>query len=347
MNNLIGYPESRLNDLFIEWEMEPYRVHQVFNWIYHYRVKDFASMSNLSKALRNLLAEHFVIALPRISKKTVSGDGAIKYLFELDDNSVVESVWMPSKDRRTLCVSTQVGCRLACAFCLTGKMGLKRNLTAAEILGQFLAINEDLAEPDRITNVVLMGMGEPLDNYEAVVDAVRLMVSPEALRLSNRKVTLSTAGQVDRIKRFQTENLHISLAISLNASDDETRDRIMPINKKYPIKTLLDCLKAYPLKPNRRFTFEYVLLEGINDSDEDARRLAKLLHGLRVKVNLIPFNGFSSSEYRPPSEERMLAFQDYLISKNYSVFIRRSRGSDILGACGQLAGDSLSCCGTT
>ncbi|MEE9258229.1 MAG: 23S rRNA (adenine(2503)-C(2))-methyltransferase RlmN [Nitrospinaceae bacterium] len=347
MINLIGTPESALREQFAQWGAEPYRVHQVFTWVYNYGVRDFQKMTNLSKAFRARLAEHFYIALPRIGKKTVSRDGSIKYLFELEDATAIESVWMPSEDRKTLCVSTQVGCRLGCTFCMTGKMGLKRNLTAAEIIGQYLAVNENLAEADRVTNVVLMGMGEPLDNYGPVVDAVRLMVSPEAMRISNRKITLSTAGQVDRIKKFQTEDLHISLAVSLNATDDATRSRIMPINKKYPIKTLLECLRHYPLKPNRRLTFEYVLLGGVNDSDEDAARLATLLKGFRCKINLIPFNPFIPYEYEAPSEERVLAFQKYLLSKHYSVFIRKNRGADILGACGQLAGESLSCCEAT
>jgi 23S rRNA (adenine2503-C2)-methyltransferase len=244
---------------------------------------------------------------------------------------------MPSESRKTLCLSTQVGCRLNCSFCLTASLGLKRNLTAAEIIGQHIVINEELEEKDKITNVVFMGMGEPLDNYVPVVDALRLMISPEAMKVSTRKVTVSTSGLVEKMKAFQEENLHINLAISLNASDNVTRDRLMPINKKYPIEVLIDCLKKYPLKPQRRHTIEYVLLEGINDSDEDAQRLAKWLRGVPCKINLIPFNSFDSSEYRPPSEQRVLKFQNYLIEQNFSAFVRKNRATDILGACGQLA----------
>jgi 23S rRNA (adenine2503-C2)-methyltransferase len=291
-------------------------------------------MTNLSKDLRARLAEHFVIALPRIAAKTHSQDGSIKYLFELDNGLQIESVWMPDESRKTLCISSQVGCRLACSFCLTASLGLKSNLTAGEIIGQCLAVNEDLPEEDQVTNIVMMGMGEPLDNYDEVCEALRLMVSPHAMRISNRKVTLSTSGLVDR---------HVNLAISLNATEDATRDQIMPINKKFPIKILMDCLKKYPLKPTRRITFEYVLLKGINDSDEDAVRLGKLLSTVRCKINLIPFNSYEGSPYQPPSEERIKSFQNYLIQKKFSAFIRNNRGTDILGACGQLAAHEMTC----
>lgn len=297
-------------------------------------------MTNLSKVMRAQLADHFYFSLPKIQSRTHSQDGSIKYLMRLEDGALVESVWMPSDSRKTLCISTQVGCRLNCSFCLTASLGLKRNLTAGEIIGQCMTINEDLDEGDSITNVVFMGMGEPLDNLDPVVDALRLMTAPEAMRISTRKVTVSTSGLVDKINEFQKENIHINLAISLNATDDETRDRLMPINKKYPIKTLMDCLKKYPLKPQRRHTIEYVLLEGINDSDEDARRLAKWLKGIPCKINLIPFNSFESSEYRPPPDKQTFKFQDYLIAQNFSAFIRQNRATDILGACGQLAAES-------
>ena len=335
--NFFGTSETELKEIFCEWNVETYRVHQVFTWVYHYNCRDFSEMSNISKSLRSKLAENFHFSLPKIQQRTHSIDGSIKYLMELNDGAVVESVWMPSDTRKTLCLSTQVGCRLNCSFCLTASLGLKRNLTAGEIIGQHIAINEELEEKDQITNVVFMGMGEPLDNYVPVVNALRIMTSPEAMKVSTRKITVSTSGLVDKIKAFQEENLHINLAISLNASDNATRDWLMPINKKYPIEVLIDCLKKYPLKPQRRHTIEYVLLEGINDSDEDAERLAKWLQGVPCKINLIPFNFFDSSEYRPPSENRVLDFQNYLMKRNFSAFIRKNRATDILGACGQLA----------
>jgi len=343
MVNFIGFPETKLKQLFADWGVPAYRVGQVFNWVYHRRIWDFSEMTNLSKDLRARLSEHFKISLPRIAARNHSRDGSIKYLFELENGSQVESIWMPDETRKTLCVSSQVGCRLACSFCLTASLGLKGNLTAGEIIGQYLAVNQDLPEKDQTTNVVMMGMGEPLDNYDAVCDALRLMVSPQALRISNRKITLSTAGLVDRIRRFAQESIHVNLAISLNATEDATRDQIMPINKKYPIQTLMNCLKEYPLKPTRRITFEYVLLKDINDSDADARRLAILLSGIRSKINLIPFNGYEGAAYQTPSEERVTAFQNYLIQKKFSAFIRKNRGTDILGACGQLAAAQPSC----
>ena len=336
--NFIGASETYLKKVFVDWK--PYRIHQVFNWVYHYGCRDFSEMTNLSKIMRAQLKDHFYFSSPKIKNKTHSQDGSIKYLLKLDDGALVESVWMPSDSRNTLCLSTQVGCRLNCSFCLTASLGLRRNLTAGEIIGQCLTINEDLNQDQAITNVVFMGMGEPLDNLGPVVDALRLMTAPEAMRISTRKVTVSTSGLVDKINEFQQENIHINLAISLNATDDRTRDRLMPINKKYPIKALMDCLKNYPLKPQRRHTIEYVLMEGINDSDEDARRLAKWLKGIPCKINLIPFNSFASSEYRPPAKKQTFKFQDYLIAQNFSAFIRQNRATDILGACGQLAAES-------
>ncbi len=340
-NNLIGFSYSRLKDFLLKHGIKPYRAHQIFIWVYHYKLYDFDSMSNLSKTLRALLKEHFYISLPRIQSITNSQDGSIKYLFVLKDGLTIESVWMPSDQRKTLCVSSQVGCRLACAFCMTGTMGLKRNLSSDEIIGQYLAVNDSLSDENQVTNIVFMGMGEPLDNYDATISAIRLMIMPEALRLSSRKITLSTAGQVDLITKFKNEDLHVNLAISLNATDNKTREEIMPVNKKYPIEELINCLREYPLKPSRRFTFEYVMLNGVNDQEEDAKRLSKLIHGIPCKINLILFNKFFPSKFDPSSKERAHAFQQYLLSKKHTVFIRQNRATDILGACGQLTAQPL------
>ncbi len=341
--NLIGFSQDRLIQLIKNWGEKPFRAFQILNWVYNHRVNQMDEMTNISKTLRNRLDNYFSIKLPRVADKTQSKDGTIKYLMELEDGETIESVWMPDENRKSLCISTQVGCRLGCTFCFTGTLGLKRQLTSGEIIGQYLAVNDDLAEKDKVTNIVIMGMGEPLDNYEALCDALRLMISPEVLRISTRKITLSTSGLVDKIQMFQEENLPVNLAISLNATEDQTRNQIMPINKKFPIAALLDCLRNYPLKPTRRITFEYVLLKGINDTHEDAVRLAKLLHGIPSKINLIPFNSFKESDFCSPPQSRILDFQSYLISKNYTAFIRKNRGGDILGACGQLVamGDSI------
>lgn len=342
MVNLIGFSISNLRALIAEWNEKPFRASQIFTWVYHQGVTDFDEMTNLSKELREKLKQYFYVAFPKIVNKTESVDGTVKYLFQMEDGETIEGVWIPDEGRKTLCISTQVGCRLGCSFCLTATLGLKRNLSSAEIVGQFMAVNLDQPENGKVTNVVVMGMGEPLDNYESLISALHLMVSPEGLKISNRKITLSTSGLVEKIKKYQTEDLQVNLAISLNATEDDTRNKIMPINKKYPIKTLIECLRSYPLKRGKRFTIEYVLLGGINDSHEDAVRLAGLLKGIPCKINLIPFNRFDGADYDSPDEKRVMAFQSYLMSRDYTVFVRKSRGADILGACGQLAAQSFS-----
>ncbi len=341
MIDIIGLPEEALKQHLTDWGEASYRTHQILGWIYQRGCRDFEDMSNVSKALKVKLKESFNLRLPVIKSRTRSEDGSIKYLFELASGGQVESIWMPDGDRRTLCISSQVGCRLACSFCLTGTLGLKDQLTAGEILGQFMAVNDDLPQEKQVTNIVMMGMGEPLDNYEPVVDAIKLLISTEALRFPIRKVTVSTSGLVEKIRDFGNEGLNVNLAVSLNATDNETRDKIMPINKKYPIESLIDCLKDFPLKAGRRITVEYVMLGGINDRMEDARRLSKLLSGFPCKINLIPFNWYESSIYKAPDESQVEAFRNYLVSKHYSTFVRKNRGTDILGACGQLAAESF------
>jgi 23S rRNA (adenine2503-C2)-methyltransferase len=344
MQNIVGFPEEEIKEFIVELGEKPFRASQILTWIYHHKARGFDVMTNLSKDLRARLSENFLYSLPPIKKKSTSSDGTIKYLFEFEDGSDIESVWMPSEGRNTLCISTQVGCRMACTFCLTGQLGLKRNLSSAEIVGQIMAVDRDLEESEKnpISNVVIMGMGEPLDNYEELVKAIRLMVSPHAMKISNRKVTLSTSGLVDKIKRFAEEDLHVNMAISLNATENSTRSDIMPINKKHTIEELMETLRTYPLKATRRLTFEYVLLRGVNDSHEDAVRLGKMLHGFKCKINLIPFNSFDRSDFQTPHENRVSQFQEYLLARNFTVFVRKNRGTDILGACGQLAAESFS-----
>ncbi|UCH21635.1 MAG: 23S rRNA (adenine(2503)-C(2))-methyltransferase RlmN [Deltaproteobacteria bacterium] len=315
-----------------------YRAPQILKWIYLRQADEFEGMTDLSKEIRTLLDSQF--SINRLEKNRVekSRDGSKKYLFRLPDGNVIENVLIPERDHYTLCISSQVGCALGCRFCLTGRGGLSRNLTSGEIISQVRDIQKDLDEPKSLTNIVLMGMGEPLANYENVVKAIHTLTDTTlGLGFSNRKVTLSTSGLVDRLPDLGRDTT-VSLAISLNATDNKIRDWLMPINKKYPIETLLEACRRYPLKPHRRITFEYILLKGVNDSAKDARQLAKLLRSTRAKINLIPFNPFENSEFQRPDESVINRFQQILLSNNYTAIIRRSKGQDISAACGQLKG---------
>lgn len=311
-----------------------YRARQIRRWIDARGAASFAEMTDLPKALRERLQARARIFTPEILRENTSQDGTSKLLLELEDGLTVECVLIPDEDRLTLCLSTQVGCPVNCSFCLTGRMGLVRNLTSAEIVGQVRAVRPRAKR--RITNIVLMGMGEPLLNFENSTDALRRLTDPTGFGFSSRRITLSTAGIVPGIERLGREGPPVNIAVSLNATTDELRDRIIPINRKWPIARLLAALRAYPLPPRRRITIEYVLLGGENDTDEDARRLAALLKGLRCKVNLIPFNAVPGTSHRSPDRKRVERFQRLLTGKRYSAFIRESRGKEIRAACGQL-----------
>lgn len=322
-----------------------YRGAQLYHAIYAERRFDFAKMSNLPAPLRERLASHFCIGLPEISRRFRSQDGSVRYLLTLAADAEhgkpsparVEAVFMPFEGRQTICISTQAGCAVDCHFCLTAQLGLVRNLTAGEILAQVLiALEEHRAALAPRTNVVLMGQGEPLLNFEPVMAALRIMLDPNGMRLGPRHVTLSTSGIVPGIERLAQEKVRPKLAISLNASTDEQRDAIMPINRKYPLEALLAACREYPLGPREYLTFEYVLLGGFNDSPEDARRVARLLSGIRVKVNLIPWNP-GELPYRAPTAERIEEFRQALFAKGVPAFVRYSRGQDVNAACGQLA----------
>jgi 23S rRNA (adenine2503-C2)-methyltransferase len=315
--------------------LEPYRAAQIRRWIFGHQAKSFEGMTNISKALRNYFSSNGTISQLKIAKTAVSLDGTKKFLFELDDGNRIESVLIPEKDHYTVCISSQVGCAMGCKFCLTARQGIIRNLKSSEIINQIIQIRQSMDKADKLTNIVLMGMGEPLANFKAVKRAVKNIISPDALNFSRRKVTLSTCGLVPAIKRLGKE-LPINLAVSLNAADDKTRDLLMPINRKYPLKGLIETLVHFPLSKGRRITFEYILIKDINDRISDATNLAKLLRNIRTKINLIPFNHFNKSPFKAPDEERTLAFQDELIRNNYTVTIRKSKGSDISAACGQL-----------
>ena len=324
------------------------RTGQIWQWIYHWGVRDFAQMTNLSKAYRAELAEHFVVEVPEVVSRHVSADGTRKYLVRIAGGHEVEVVYIPETDRGTLCVSSQVGCTLTCSFCHTGTQKLVRNLTAGEIVGQIMVARDDLDEwpepgtgtgdagPRLLSNIVLMGMGEPLYNFEGVRDAMQIAMDGEGISLSRRRITLSTSGVVPEIART-AEEIGCMLAVSFHATTDEVRDKLVPINKKWNIAELLDALRAYPkLSNSERITFEYVMLKDVNDSDEDARRLVKLIKGIPAKINLIPFNEWPGAPYERSDWERIQAFADIVHKAGYASPIRTPRGEDIMAACGQL-----------
>ena len=322
------------------------RVGQVWQWVYHWGVRDFAAMTNLAKDYRALLADHFVIEIPEVVTRQVSTDGTRKYLVRIAGGHEVEVVYIPETDRGTLCISSQVGCTLTCSFCHTGTQKLVRNLTAAEIVGQVMLARDDLDEwPEQgapntgtrlVSNIVLMGMGEPLYNFENVRDAMKVVMDGEGIALGRRRITLSTSGVVPEIARTATE-IGCLLAVSFHATTDEIRDQLVPINKKWNIATLLDALRDYPgLSNSERITFEYVMLDGVNDSKEDAHRLVDLLRGIPAKVNLIPFNEWPGAPYKRSSGNRIHAFADIIYNAGYASPIRTPRGEDIMAACGQL-----------
>ena len=318
---------------------ETYRAEQIRQWIFGHKAESFEEMTNVSKELRNYLNSFCIISQLKIIKTEISLDGTKKFLFELEDGNRIESVLIPERNHYTMCISSQVGCAMGCKFCLTARQGFIRSLKSSEIINQVIQIRQLLDQPDRLTNIVFMGMGEPLANFEAVKKAVKNIISPDALNFSRRQVTLSTCGLVPEIERLGRD-LPINLAVSLNAADDKTRNMLMPINKKYPLKKLMETLKHFPLHKGRRITFEYILIRDINDRLSDAINLARLLKNIRAKINLIPFNRYDGSPFDEPDEGNIVAFQDELIRKNYTVTIRKSKGADISAACGQLITDT-------
>lgn len=314
---------------------EKYRAVQVMKWIHSGLQSSFHDMTNLSKELRDELSVRAIISRPQVRQIFTSEDGTRKFLLGLADGHSVETVLIPGEDHDTLCMSTQVGCAMGCRICRTATMGFKRNLSAGEIVGQLLEVRRQVPE-SKITNVVFMGMGEPLANFDQTVQAVRIMTHPNGPQISWRRLTVSTAGLVPRIQELGA-TVRVKLAISLNAVSDEQRTAIMPVNKTYPLAELLTALKEYPLPRRDRITIEYVLIGGFNDSDADARQLVRLLNPIRAKVNLIPLNDRLTGDLEAPKPERVARFQEILMSKSLVTIVRRSRGPDILAACGQLA----------
>ena len=349
--NLVGLTREALKEALIAAgspeKQVKMRLGQLWQWIYEKGIRDFEQMTNLSKDYRAFLAEHFVIAIPEVVSKQVSRDGTRKYLVRIAGGHEVETVYIPESDRGTLCISSQVGCTLTCSFCHTGTQKLVRNLTAGEIIGQVMLARDDLGEwpaPGRnpatsarlLSNIVLMGMGEPLYNFENVRDAMKIAMDPEGIQLSRRRITLSTSGVVPEIARTATE-IGCLLAVSFHATTDAVRDKLVPINKRWNIEVLLEALRDYPKASNsERITFEYVMLKGVNDSDADAHRLVELIKGIPAKVNLIPFNPWPGAPYERSSNNRINAFSEIVYQAGYASPVRKPRGEDIFAACGQL-----------
>jgi len=338
---------ERLQSFLLEHGYEQYRAKQIFRWLYIRQADNFSVMTDISKTLRPFLSENFSINRLKKVRSINSSDSTIKYLFCLKDGNYIESVLIPEKNHYTLCISTQVGCSLGCSFCLTGKMGFIRNLYAEEIIAQVRDVMHEVIfmhdSSKKLTNVVLMGMGEPLLNYSNVLEALNIITNGDyGMGVSPRKITLSTAGIVPGLYKLGKES-NVKLAISLNASNNKIRNYLMPINKKYPIEILLRALKEYPLTPRKRITFEYILIKGVNDSLKDAYELVNILNGIKSKINLIPFNAHAKCEFKRPDESVILNFQKILINNNYTAIIRRSKGEDIMAACGQLNSNESKC----
>ena len=348
--NMVGLTRSALRVALIEngtpEKQANMRVGQIWQWIYEKGVRDFSKMTNLAKPYREALEKKFLISVPEIISKNISQDGTRKYLMRIDGGHEIETVYIPEENRGTLCISSQVGCTLTCSFCHTGTQRLVRNLSSSEIVGQILVARDDLGEwpnqeapkpkPRLLSNVVLMGMGEPLYNFDNVRDAMKIAMDPEGVALSRRRITLSTSGVVPEIAKT-AEEIGCQLAISFHATTDEVRDKLVPINKKWNISKLLETLKNYPKVSNsERITFEYVMLKNINDSDEDAHRLVKLIKGIPAKINLIPFNEWPGSPFERSDWKQIKSFSDIIYRAGYASPIRTPRGEDIMAACGQL-----------
>jgi 23S rRNA (adenine2503-C2)-methyltransferase len=340
--NLLGLDSEALKAFCSAIGEKPFRAGQILQWIHRYGVDDFEAMTNLSKTLRQRLAEVAEIRAPEVALDQQAADGTRKWLLRLADGNCIETVFIPEVNRGTLCVSSQVGCTLNCAFCSTGHQGFSRNLETHEIVAQLWVANRLLGGAEagerRVTNVVFMGMGEPLLNFDRVVSAIRIMLDDNAYGLSKRRVTVSTAGLVPLIDQLR-DTLPVSLAVSLHATNDPLRDELVPLNRKYPIAVLLDACRRYVVnQPHRRVTFEYIMLDGVNDSDAHARELVALLRDVPSKINLIPFNPFPEGRFQRSSPARLERFRKILMDAGFTTITRKTRGDDIDAACGQLAG---------
>ena len=345
--NLLGLTKAEIKSLLNKINLPNFRASQIWNWIYRSGTIDFNEMTNISKDLRSLLSQNFNIWRPKISSTHQSQDGTIKWLLKLDDGNEVETVWIPDEERGTLCISSQVGCTLTCKFCHTGTQRLVRNLSSSEIVGQVMLAMDQLkdwpsaSENRLLTSIVLMGMGEPLFNYENVKKALEIIMDHSGISLSRRLITLSTSGIVPEIKKCG-DDLGVNLAISLHATNDNLRNELVPINKKYDIKQLLDAVRSYArISNSRRVTWEYVMLKGVNDTAQDAKNLVKLIKGIPSKINLIPFNEWPCSPYECSEEDSINSFAKIIMKAGYASPIRTPRGRDVMAACGQLKSLSI------
>jgi 23S rRNA (adenine2503-C2)-methyltransferase len=326
-------PEA-LVDFLAGMGKEKFRADQILNWIYQRGVTDFSAMTDLAKSFREEMSQRATISCFTHEAVEVSADGTRKFLFRLNDGKSVETVLIPMESgRNTLCISTQVGCAMQCSFCFTGTFGLERNLTTSEIVNQVCAVRRDYP----VDNIVLMGMGEPLHNLENVVCALKILYAPKGFDYGPRRVTLSTSGLVPEMRQLG-QRIKVNLAVSLNATTDAVRDELMPVNRRYPLSELMEACRQYPLAPSQRITFEYILIRGVNDSPADAKRLVKLLHGIKAKVNLIPYNEHAGSAFQTPDEHAIRIFQTYLLDRQIVAIRRAGKGQDISAACGQLKG---------
>jgi 23S rRNA (adenine2503-C2)-methyltransferase len=320
--------------------LERYRAKQIRHWIFKRLISDFREMTNVSAKVKELLAEKANLNHLKAVRIQESKDTTKKFLFRLHDDQHIETVLIPEKDHFTLCISSQVGCAMACRFCLTGTQGFTRNLTSAEIIDQVVQVKRSMEEPELLTNIVFMGMGEPLANYLCVTGAIENLIATDGMNYSHRRVTLSTCGIVPMIRRLGVDT-KVSLAVSLNAADDKTRDFLMPVNRTYNLKSLISACRDFPLVNRKMITFEYILIKGVNDRPEDARKISRLLSGLRAKINLIPFNESPGLDLTTPEMDDIIRFQDILAENKFTAIIRKSKGRDISAACGQLRGETV------
>ncbi|MFC1844073.1 23S rRNA (adenine(2503)-C(2))-methyltransferase RlmN [Thermodesulfobacteriota bacterium] len=339
--DLTGFTLSQLIDFVKSMGLPAYRGRQVFSWLYRYHVTDFSQMTDLTKDLRVSLASHASFHWPEIADVERSADGSVKYGFQLKDKNYIESVLIPEDGRNTLCVSSQVGCAMGCEFCLTGGIGFKRNLSPGEIVGQVVKVRnwlyDEMGEESILNNLVFMGMGEPLANFDNLINSLEILTDQRGLNFSDRRITVSTCGLVPRIKELG-QKTKVNLAVSLHSVDDSIRSRLMPINNKYPVDQLLDACKSFPMPKRKRIMFEYILIKDLNDSVADAKVLAEKLRDIPCKINLLPYNESAEMPFRKPSDQKINLFKEVLWNAGYTILIRSSRGADISAACGQLAG---------